>query len=647
MKFKTTLRLFIVVCLLGGLVWLVERRFESTGERRKRAERILGTTAEKIRSLVIERGSFRVECVKRDGTWFLVKPLEAQADEGEVNRILSVLEAMPREEVITAAQRSERELTLEDYGLLKTRARFILGNELGRNEVLVGDDTPLGDLLYVKLAASSDVISTSRGIMNVIPEKIEALRDRAVLHGDAVLTTRLEIQQPDEGFVQLVHTDDGWLMQQPIVARADRGRILQVLDALYALQVQEFVWDAKVEMADAEHAIDVEATPNARVKPYGLAPDEAAVRITVWVNGDEVGKELLLGKQTGENSDEVYARRRDIDSIYTVQKDIIDVLCPSVNDLRDRNLFSIGPENVNYVCFQKGDHKLALSRKDVEGWVIVEPVQWKADDQVVREVVGQVTRLRVESFADGSQTNLVELGLDPPAYIVQVLDSCPEPAGENGKPDEGTDTSAAEEKERKEKQNRLWIGTFLKGRETVFVKFEDETSLFEVSTAAISGLGTDLSDPLIYRDRTMLALRPESIKRISLLKHGMEHTVMRDESGAWIAVVPATNQVDQVVVEDILFTVSNMRAFRIESHNPENLAAFGLHQSELILTLGLTGEEGIQKSLLMGFRSKTDSIYAMVQGQDVVFALEKGLVDRLTRNLTKPPRPQKSDKKSH
>ena len=55
----------------------------------------------------------------------------------------------------------------------------------------------------------------------------------------------------------------------------------------------------------------------------------------------------------------------------------------------------------------------------------------------------------------------------------------------------------------------------------------------------------------------------------------------------------------------------------------------------LTLTLGLTGERGIQKSIAMGFRAETDGIFAMVQGQDVVFVLDRKLVEMLTRDLVR------------
>jgi hypothetical protein len=85
--------------------------------------------------------------------------------------------------------------------------------------------------------------------------------------------------------------------------------------------------------------------------------------------------------------------------------------------------------------------------------------------------------------------------------------------------------------------------------------------------------------------------------------------------------------------------LANLRALRIEYHGAENLEAFGLDKDATVLVVSLSGGEGIQKSLHMGFLSRTDGVYAMVQGQDLVFVLDKGQVERLSADLVKPPRP--------
>ena len=636
MKFITTFRLFVAAVILAGVIWFFEWRHAPARGRQPNDTRVLRLMAEDVRQLRIERDTIRVDCVKSGGTWAIERPIRAKADDGLVERIVSALEAMPRREVITAEQCRERELGLKDYGLLDPRVRIVVDDRLGREELLVGDDAPLGALVYVKLAGSDEVIATQRAILDVLPAGIEDLRDRAILHGTAAGTTRLEVQGHGRGFIQATQAGGKWFIQQPIGARADGAVISRMLDALYALKVERFIWDPVVDPPQEKDATVPEMAPGPRTELYDLGRDEAAARVTVWVNGDEVGKELILGKPVSPEGKEVYAKRGDADSVYAVSRDILDAFSLGVNEMRDRLLFPVDPADVRYAVFKEGDRKLALERKADAGWVLVEPAPWKADDHVVDELILRITRLAADSFVVDARTNPGAFGLSPPAYVIQLATEAPGPAAprsapeKNGPPpDKAPDAGAG---------NRLLLAAPADDK-PVYAKFDDDPTVFLLASDAVRGVVTQLTEPLVYRDRTMLAVPTESIRRLSLSREGVEEQVVRDDAGVWTASKPATNQVNRDVVQDILFLAAGLRALRIESNNPRTLAACGLDNPPRVLTLGLTGEGGIQKSLLMGFRARTDGIYAMIQGEDVVFILENGLMDRLTRPLTKPGAP--------
>jgi len=630
-KSGTTLRLLIAVCLLAGVIWYLDRRLISTDERRARASRVLVMAAEEVNYLKVEKDEFSVECGKTNGVWSILHPLNARASEGEIERILSVVERMPREDTITFAQMQARELSLTDYGLRQPRARFVLRDVQGRREVLVGDDAPLGESLYVAVSGMADVYRTDREIFDAVPDSVEALRDRSILRGDVFGTTRLEIQRPGGGFIQLTRTASVWFLQQPVSARADGARISGMLEALYALQVDEFVWDPVPDAEGAAPGIQDDA--DARLAPYGFA-DETAVRITTWGNGHDIDKELVLGKQGGEAGNLVYAKRRGVPSIYLVSRSILDTFTVTVNDLRDRNVFKVAPEDVHYVCLQQGERRLVLHKEKQRGWLIVEPVQWKADDEVISELVQKLSRWRVSAFVDGVATNLAKQGLAPPFVTIELADRSPPPDRGGGDAERAVGTAEAGKPPAADLP--LQVGSAPAERANVFARFGGADSVFEIPGTAVRALGAAPSDPLYYRDRTMLAVPPASVKRMALLKGGKEQSVTLNETGTWVSTSPATNRAVQAAVEDVIFFVSNLRALRVERHNPDNLAAYGLDRSGVTLTLGLSGEEGIQKSLLMGFRAKTDGIYAMVQGQDVVFVLAHGVADRISRDLVEP-----------
>jgi hypothetical protein len=145
-----------------------------------------------------------------------------------------------------------------------------------------------------------------------------------------------------------------------------------------------------------------------------------------------------------------------------------------------------------------------------------------------------------------------------------------------------------------------------------------------------------MTDPLFYLDRTMLTVAPDRVRRITLARGGAEQTVARLEAGTWAAVNPPTNDVNRAAVEDVLFLAANLRAARVEARNPRSLAGYGLECPQTVLTLVMSGGDGIQKSVFLGLAAGADGHYAIVQGQDVVFVLPRGTVQRLSGDLVKP-----------
>jgi len=625
----------VAVCFLGAVIWLKEAHLRSTDEQRLHNARVFSLDLGRATHLVLTYGESRIECVRRNEAWFIECPVVARADSVRMDRLLGALEAMTRVETVTPRQRRSRKLALSDYGLQEPALTVAVSDGVQYEILRLGREAPLGDLLYAKFVSSEMVLGTQRAVLDELPRGIEWLRDRTLLPGGTFRTARLEIQRQEGGFIQLVNSSGAWMLQQPVQARADGSLVEDMLDALYASKIRKFVWDKPAEAPEPDaEPVEVEADAAARAEAYGLAPDTAVARIAVWAGGDDAGMELLLGKPVDKDGQEIYARLRDNDSIYTVDSELLAAFPAGANDLRDKNVFTVDAGAVKYASFQEGDRKLVLHKKPVAGWMIMEPVQWKADEETIDRIVELVSRLRVDGFMETLPTNLAGAGLSPPRTILSINTRVP-----NGPPvagDAPTQNGSDTDEEHSPPGNRLLIGSVGRDTEEVYARLSNDETVFTIKAKAVLGLGQCLTDPLIYRDRTMLSVPPENILRITLTRPETEQTVGRSEDGAWTAVPPGTNQVDLATLDQLLFHVAHLRALRIDCQNPRNLAAFGLDRTGTTLTLGLSGEEGIQKSILMGFRAGTDGIYATVLGQDVVFVLPNTVVGDLTRDLVKP-----------
>jgi hypothetical protein len=568
-----------------------------------------------------------LECGRRRGAWFIEQPIRGRAADERIEQVLSVLEDLPRGEWVTVGQRRNRRLTLSDYGLVEPRGRIIFGVRQRPQEILVGNDTPLGNGVYVKLGDSEDVIATARSIVDILPVNVESFRDRVLVHGDPGAAERLEIHRPAGGFVQLTRAPDGWVMQQPVLAGADAKKVQRLLDALYDVRVLSFVWDPPSETRSAGLPPEGAGKADARVETYGLARDEAT-RVLVSSRGEDAGTELFLGKPVETNGAAVYARAGNSESVYAVARSVLDLLRVPTDELRDRNLFRLETAGVGYVCFEKRGARIVLIRKPDAGWQLMEPAQWKADDEIVGEVVRRIVGLQAESFPRPEAADLAAMGLSPPACIIEVA-AAPPPSEPPPAP------SAQEAGGAPRSTSRLFVGGPAPDVGTLYAMWAGGTIL-TVQERPIRDLGLEPAAPLFLRNRTMLSTRAASVWRLTRTKAGREQTVARDAGGVWRS-AGGSNGVDQAAVNDVLFWTANLRASWVESHNPKDLAAYGLDGTGPVLTMGLSGEEGIQKSILLGGRAKPSGVYAMVQGQDVVFVLDEDVAEALTRDLLLSP----------
>ena len=635
MTYRTTLRLLVGVVLLGGALLLVDQQKRVRRAIRTESQRVFDLATEPVEGISISRKDLTIECIKKGDDWFLKSPVRGRGNAAEVERLVAMLEMLDWDERITAEQRKARELTLADYGLEPPRVTVAVDTSGRRENLHLGDAMPFGKGLYARQGGSDAVLTIPAEVDAALPTSIESLRDRSVFRGAPESTVRLELQRQGAGFIQLVRRETGWMFQQPLSAYADGAEVQTLLTALYALQVESFFWDEQTGSgAESTSAGGLEMAASARVESCGLAADAAQIRVTVWVEGDSLGQELLLGKASSDQDGEVFANRGEINAIYTVADEIIDVCSVEVNALRDRRLFPAGGNHAGRIVLQAGETKLVLSREPGESgrWHVVEPVQWVADTPGIRELLERVASLSVHTYRDDPVTNLDAVGLSPPAFVIALQDGAPNSSEE---PVAGGDVLATD--------GTLLIGGVVSGEQSRYAKVVGQDDVFTIAQSQLAWLDAACVAPLLYRDRTMLALEPDHVRRVMVSTSTGELGVERGADNEWVCVGETQLVPVKEVVDQILFVAGNVRAIRVEAHNPKELATYGLDVPATTVTFGLQGEEGIQKSLLVGAADGNGHVHAMVRGQDVVFLISETLASLLTRPLAVPAEEETGD----
>ena len=626
-NFKTTFHLFIVVCVLVLSIWILNIFSNRQDHDLVKNERIFSSGLITANYLLINSTNLQVECKKTDSEWMFIRPLTARANAEKIKHLITALESTIYIETITLAQRTNRELKLDDFGFNSDSPKLIIGSGTNYCSLILGSKSPMGDMAYVKFIDEDDIMVVQSSVLDVFPENIDTLRARTLVPGTTVRTSKLMIQKGGS-FIELSRNEENdWEIQQPVQFSAENAVVDSMLDTLYDSKVIDFVWDKLTPWDSSELPIDTLSSDIAsRNNTYCLTPDLATVVVKVWLASNNAGTELLLGKFTDETKKYVYAKLRDNNTIFTCSADLADKFNMTISALRNKNLIHLAYNKINHLCFQYHDAKLTLRKNRKSGWMILEPVQWKADDEVTDSIIQMLLNFKIEEFIESNSTNAI--AVLPP----EIAKICVSTLLDDAVCAATNSTTISNDKTFT--QSIILLESKDSHTENAIAHYQDNDAvLLKLNTINKNIFYKNLTEPLFFRDRSMLSLNKNNIIRIELNRNGKTQAIMKTKDGIWIPENSNNNIINETAVEDLLFIAANMRALRIESDNIKKIEAYGLDQVTISVVFGLSGDDGIQKAVQLGFRAGTDGIYARVQGEDTVFVISTELASNLSRDI--------------
>ena len=165
---------------------------------------------------------------------------------------------------------------------------------------------------------------------------------------------------------------------------------------------------------------------------------------------------------------------------------------------------------------------------------------------------------------------------------------------------------------------------------------EGEESLYRVSRDGLAALPMT---PLYYRDPVVLRVDSNAVRSLVRQHTGPEQSAERaSPTNSFRAAKGAT--LDVVAVGRVLAALQQLSADEFVVEDPESLDTWCLAQPRATLTIGLSGQGAIGKSIALGDDAGPDAVFALVRGQNVVFTLKHADRDRLFTPLyLTPPEP--------
>ena len=238
-------------------------------------------------------------------------------------------------------------------------------------------------------------------------------------------------------------------------------------------------------------------------------------------------------------------------------------------------------------------------------WRIEKPVQARADDAQVKQVLESLLNGSVDQVMAEKATDLKQYGLDKPAFQVTLSDA-------------------------KGHQKVLQTGVKDVRGYSVYARTSDSPQLFLLSSYSVDDVAKKKADDL--RDKTVLAFDPNTITRLSLQTPAQTVRVEKQgpgtrEAGGWQIIAPAPAPADGDTVKAVLDQIKDLKADRFD--HGVIASRCGLAPARLAVTVGGPGGE---KGLLLGKATPDGKdVYATRPGESEVFQLPKNTFDDLSK----------------
>ena len=298
MKWKTTLALLVLALGVGTYVSLYELKQPSPEERQALTTRILHLSPEELTSLTVELPHAKVTLKKDGETWRLTSPLSVRAEASLVQRILSQLEWLDAERVLSGTK--EKPLDRAAYGLAPAHGSVTVSTKSLATTLLFGDQTAVGQNRYLARTDQSQIFVVGANVFDTLDQSVELYRSHELVGVDTTTLAGLTVSSPHFSYA-LTKEHGQWQLAQPIKDAADATAVGTLLNDLRNLRIERFL---------AEQ-VEVSAHPE-----WGFQTPTAKITLTLEQRATPL--EILVGSGTNDNAQQRYAMRSDEPALYAV-----------------------------------------------------------------------------------------------------------------------------------------------------------------------------------------------------------------------------------------------------------------------------------------------------------------------------------------
>jgi len=443
MKFKTTISLFVIFLVLMAYIFL----FESKSKNDEHAkEKLVALSSESVQKIIYKKEDETLEFQKNaEGEWLIIKPLEANADKYEVNRLAEEFADLRIERVV-----DEEPAALEKYGIPKKEICLYFKDKEPQVKILIGMENPLDNTFFAKRENETRVVLLSSSLKNLLEKSVFDFRQKDIFKFETDEAKSIKLSAKKNQW-EALKKEEEWFLKKPVKALVKSSKINDILYSLSNLKAKEFVSEEKTKE---------------EIKNYGLDQADYEVSLSMPLSNQEVT--FFIHK----DDEKVYATTSLSPKIVEIEDSIISDLEKKAEELREKQVANFYSWEANRLHIKKGNIALTLVKDEENIWHFESQDKEEADKNKIETFIRKIENLEATEFID-PPLNLKDYGLENPQGEVKIW---------------------VEEEEEKVKEITILIGSEDKEANQMVVKNTRFEYLFKVDSAFLEEFPKDLKD---------------------------------------------------------------------------------------------------------------------------------------------------------
>jgi hypothetical protein len=385
MKFRGLTAAAILLAALGAVLYWSNRTKPAEDAAKAAADapaEILSLKQGDITKVEIKKKGGDDVVVSRNskGQWVMDSPKPLGVDPDTISTVLTALSPLKSVRLI-----DEKAGDLKMFGLADPALEVTAIEKDGKSQrLLIGDDAPTGQAAYAMVEGKPRIYTVADSSRSNLDKDVKSLRNKQLLPLDFDKLVRVELHSPklDLAF----GSEDGqWTLQGRKDVRVDTSKLEGVVEGIKTATIDLSASDADQKKYAAAYA---SGTPVGTVK-----------------GTDEYGSNAL---EIRKNKNDYYATTTALPGAFKLSDKLGKYLGDTIDDFREKMLFSVGPERIDKAELHNGPRAYYLDHSGSDWWSDGK----KMDTMSVDIFLDWIRRLTATKFADSRP--------GPPAITVSV-----------------------------------------------------------------------------------------------------------------------------------------------------------------------------------------------------------------------------------